>query len=195
MRDAVFRADRLKTMRMRLSAAYKGVNALLMNEGALDWRSGQSFNDTVFFDENVDIHHIFPKDWCTRQGIKADRYDSIINKTPLAYRTNRIIGGFAPTAYLGKLEAGGANTPPIVPGDLDSYLRTHLINPDLLRADDFESFMRDRQERLLAMIEGTMGKSAHRETAKLPDDPEPVVEEGDDENDALEAELTMEAAE
>ena len=32
--ETIFRADRLKTMRMRLSAAYKGVNALLMKEGA-----------------------------------------------------------------------------------------------------------------------------------------------------------------
>ena len=44
----MFRADRLKTMRMRLSAAYKGVNALLMKEGARDFRSGQQFDHTVF---------------------------------------------------------------------------------------------------------------------------------------------------
>ena len=41
--ETSFRADRLKTMRMRLSAAYKGVNALLMKEGARDFRSGQKF--------------------------------------------------------------------------------------------------------------------------------------------------------
>lgn len=61
--EVMFRADRLKTMRMRLSAAYKGVNALLMKEGAHDWRSGQKFDHIVFFGENVDIHHIFPQDW------------------------------------------------------------------------------------------------------------------------------------
>ncbi len=47
--EATFRADRLKTMRMRLSAAYKGVNALLMKEGAQDFRSGQKFDHTIFF--------------------------------------------------------------------------------------------------------------------------------------------------
>ncbi|MGD9825843.1 GmrSD restriction endonuclease domain-containing protein, partial [Desulfobacter sp.] len=36
--ETTFRADRLKTMRMRLSAAYKGMNALLMKEGAQDFR-------------------------------------------------------------------------------------------------------------------------------------------------------------
>jgi hypothetical protein len=67
--ETLFRADRLKTMRMRLSAAYKGVNALLMKEGAEDFRSGQKFDHTVFFGENVDIHHIFPQDWCKKNGI------------------------------------------------------------------------------------------------------------------------------
>jgi hypothetical protein len=91
--ETLFRADRLKTMRMRLSAAYKGVNALLMKEGAENFRSGQKFDHTVFFGENVDIHHIFPQDWSKTNGIKPDVFDSIINKTPLSYRTNRIIGG------------------------------------------------------------------------------------------------------
>ena len=111
--ETMFRADRLKTMRMRLSAAYKGVNALLMKEGAQDFRSGQKFDHTVFFGENVDIHHIFPQDWCKKHGIKPDVYDSIINKTPLSYRTNRIIGGVAPSEYLAKLEKGDETTPPI----------------------------------------------------------------------------------
>src|ERR1017187_6365323 len=66
--ETMFRADRLKTMRMRLSAAYKGVNALLMKEGAQDFRSGQKFDHTVFFGENVDIHHIFPQKWCKDHG-------------------------------------------------------------------------------------------------------------------------------
>ena len=70
--ETMFRADRLKTMRMRLSAAYKGVNALLMKEGAQDFRSGQKFDHTVFFGENVDIHHIFPQDWCKKHGIKPN---------------------------------------------------------------------------------------------------------------------------
>ena len=159
--ETMFRSDRLKTMRMRLSAAYKGMNALLMKEGAQDFRSGQKFDHTVFFGENVDIHHIFPQDWCKTQGIKPAVFDSIINKTPLSYRTNRIIGGVAPSDYLSKLESGNSSTPPIAGEKLDGYLRSHLINPDLLRADSFEAFMEDRQKRLLGLIEQAMGKDAY----------------------------------
>lgn len=108
--ETMFRSDRLKTMRMRLSAAYKGVNALLMKEGSQDFRSGQKFDHTVFFGENVDIHHVFPQDWCKKHGIKPSIYDSIINKTPLSYRTNRIIGGVAPSEYIARLEKGDQKT-------------------------------------------------------------------------------------
>ena len=127
--ETLFRSDRLKTMRMRLSAAYKGVNALLMNEGAQDFRSGQKFDQTVFFGESVDIHHVFPQKWCKDSGLKATIYDSIINKTPLSSRTNRIIGGEAPSEYLAKLEKGSQATPSISSARLDTFLQSHLIDP------------------------------------------------------------------
>lgn len=159
--ETMFRADRLKTMRMRLSAAYKGMNALLMKEGAQDFRSGQKFDHTIFFGENIDIHHIFPKDWCKARGIKSNLFDSIINKTPLSYRTNRIIGGIAPSQYLSKLETGNKTTPPIAPKKLDEFLASHLIDPSLLRSDSFDAFMVDRQNRLLSLIERATGKVAY----------------------------------
>ena len=182
--ETMFRADRLKTMRMRLSAAYKGMNALLMMEGTQDFRSGQRFDHTVFFGESVDIHHIFPKDWCKKQGFNANVYDSIINKTPLSYRTNRIIGGIAPSEYIAKLENGNANNPPIDSNKLDGYLNSHLINPRLLRADSFDEFMSDRQKRLLGLIERATGKVAYSGGQ----------EEGEDveaDEDSTEAELTI----
>jgi hypothetical protein len=186
--ETMFRSDRLKTMRMRLSAAYKGVNALLMKEGAMDFRSGQEFDHTVFFGENVDIHHIFPKDWCKRNDVKPDVYDSIINKTPLSYRTNRLIGGVAPSEYLAKLEDGNEKTPPIDRMRLDGYLTSHLINPLLLRADDFGAFMADRQQRLLTLIERATGKTAY--IGGVEDEGEDVAAD----DDTTEAELTIASA-
>ena len=130
--EGVFRANRLLTMRTRQSAAYKGIHALLMREGAKDFRSGQGYEQTVFFDEGVDIHHIFPEQWCKAQKIDVKIYDTVINKTPLSYRTNRIIGGVAPSLYLAKLELGKRNAdgqienPPIAPTVLDSYLKLAL---------------------------------------------------------------------
>jgi hypothetical protein len=159
--ETIFRADRLKTMRARLSAAYKGVHVLLMHTGARDLRSGQPFDHTVFFGENVDVHHIFPKDWAKKSGHAPAVYDSIINKTPLSFRTNRIIGGDAPSAYLAKLEKGTTTNPGPSPERLDAFLRSHLIDPARLRADDFEGFLADRQRQLLTLIGEAMGKPAY----------------------------------
>jgi len=185
--ETIFRADRLKTMRMRLSAAYKGMNALLMKEGVQDFRSGQKFDHTVFFGENVDIHHIFPQAWCKEKGrdIKPAIFDSIINKTPLSFRTNRIIGGDAPSAYLTKLEKGDKQTPAIERDRLNAYLRSHLIDPEILRSDNFEAFMADRQKRLLDLIEQATGKAVYAGMEQ-----EEGVEVGADE-DTVEAEMVI----
>jgi hypothetical protein len=185
--EASFRPERLKTMRMRLSAAYKGVNALLMKEKAKDFRSGQEFDHTVFFGESVDIHHIFPKKWCEDRNIKAEVYDSIINKTPLSYRTNRIIGGVAPSSYLAKLETGSSEASAVDPIRLDGFLASHLIDPALLRADDFAKFMDARQQALLKLIEQAMGKQSPISTSVYEDYSNELDE------DEEEAELTVAA--
>ncbi|MGH9663730.1 MAG: hypothetical protein ACRD9L_04825 [Bryobacteraceae bacterium] len=66
--------------------------------GAQNFRSGQKFDHTVFFGENVDIHHIFRRNWCKTHRIKSKVYDSIISKTTLFlpdesdHRRRRAIG-------------------------------------------------------------------------------------------------------
>lgn len=176
VRDAGFRAERLDTMRSRLSAAYKGVHALLMGAGARDFRSGQPFNHTTYFDEAVDIHHVFPRDWCRKAGIPDARFDTIVNKTPLSAGTNRLVGGEAPSRYLARLPAkGGAGA-----ADIDRHLESHLIDPRRLRADDFEGFLAQRREALLSIIEQAMGKSVFRDQPN--DEPmgEPLADELDE---------------
>lgn len=156
--EANFHKDRLLTMRMRLSAAYKGINAILMKSGAKDFRSGQEFGHTSFFDEAVDIHHIFPQKWCSDNGKDPRKYNSIVNKTPLSARTNRIIGGAAPSIYLEKLEGGGVDFQSVGHDDLNVYLASHLIDPVTLREDDYEAFLIARQKALLSLIEHAMKK-------------------------------------
>ena len=150
IRDAEFAEARLLTLRTRNSAAYKGIYALLLREGARDWMTGEESSIQSYFDEHIDIHHVFPQGWCRENGIESTRCDSIVNKTPLTARTNRRIGGDAPSAYLERIE---------VPRDgLDEFLRTHLIDPAHLRANDFDGFFAARQSALLGVIREVMGK-------------------------------------
>jgi hypothetical protein len=86
------------------------------------------------------------------------------------------------------LESGNPTTPQIESARLDTYLKSHLIEPNLLRADKFDDFMEDRQKKLLALIEKATGKAVY--TGNVPEEGEDV--EAD--QDTVEAELTIAAA-
>ncbi|RST20167.1 DUF262 domain-containing protein [Streptomyces sp. WAC04770] len=155
IRDARFSESRLLTLRTRNSAAYKGIYALLMKEGAVDWRTGEKTEITEYFAEAVDIHHIFPQAWCERENIDRGTYNSIVNKTPLTGRTNRIIGGTAPSAYLPRL----AKNAEVDEDAVAKHIRTHLVDPAFLVKDDFAGFFEARQQSLVKSIEAVTGKA------------------------------------
>ena len=93
VQDAYFNAPRLLLLRTRQSAAYKGVMALILKHGSKDFISGQDMDFTQFKAANIDIHHIFPRSYCIKGGLPEEKWDSVINKTPISYITNREIGG------------------------------------------------------------------------------------------------------
>jgi hypothetical protein len=159
IRDANFVPSRLLTLRTRNSAAYKGIYALLMRSGCLDFRTGEPIETQTFFDEALDIHHIFPRKWCKTHEIERNIYNSIINKTAIAARTNRKIGGKAPSEYLRKLETDAG----IDLERMSVILASHGIDPDLLYSDRFWQFFETRGEALLQRIEQAMGKPIGRE--------------------------------
>jgi hypothetical protein len=152
---ANFAPTRLLTMQSRLSAAYKGMMAKLMQSGSHDFITGEPIDVQYFFDQAIDIHHIFPRAYCVKSGISQRRCDSIVNKAPLASRTNRKLSGHAPSTYLKTIE----KTEGVGITFLDSHISTHQIDPELLRADDFDAFFRDRAKKLLDIIEKAMGKT------------------------------------
>lgn len=153
--EATFSVDRLYYMRRRQSAAYKGFHALLMREGCEDFVSGTPFSIMTLWQSTVDVHHIFPQAWCKQHQKDRGRMDSIINKTPLSDVTNRyIVRGDAPSVYLKRIEQEHN----ISPATLDDILRTHLIDPVLLRADDFEAFYEDRKAKLADLAARAMAK-------------------------------------
>lgn len=169
--DAEFSESRLLTLRTRRSAAYKGIYALLLRGGACDWLSGEESAVQSYFDEHIDIHHIFPQKWCKDNGIKPNRCDSIINKTPLTARTNRSIGGRAPSEYLGILSRN-------VPYDsLGQYVSSHNIDAQHLWQDDFDSFFASRTALLLAIIRDAMGKAVLRDGVRELDAKSPMRDE------------------
>ena len=155
--EAAFQANRLLTLRSRLSAAYKGLNVLVQREGAKDFFWKASVQELDFEEVALDIHHIFPQVWCENHGIKPSVFNSIINKTPISYKANRMIGGHAPAIYLKSLQ--NHHQVQIDDGQMNAILESHLIDPESMRMNDFELFFNLRQQALLKLIENATGKS------------------------------------
>lgn len=173
--DANFAPMRLLTLRTRNSAAYKGIHAVLMRDGCRDFRTGDPIDVQLYFDDRIDVHHIFPQDWCKRNGIDARRCDSIVNKTPLAARTNRMISNNAPSNYLLRIQRNVS----IDEERMDQILQSHLIDPLALRLDYFDDFFKARETALLERIEQAMGKPIARGIV-VPDDNGTVAFEEED---------------
>lgn len=138
--DFYFNPMRLLGMQSRQSAAYKGVMALILKNHAQDFISGAEMDFSTFSNEKIDIHHIFPKNYCIKEGYDKRKWNSIVNKTPISASSNREIGGNAPSSYLKRLEKNGS----VSSADLDKYVESHWIDHNLLRADDFQNFIIDR---------------------------------------------------
>ncbi|MDQ1923592.1 GmrSD restriction endonuclease domain-containing protein [Massilia pseudoviolaceinigra] len=154
LNEAMFQEIRLRSLRSRQSAAYKGLHALMMRHGCRDFISGRPTDVMTFFNDDIDIHHVFPQAWCKKQGIDKEVFDSIINKTPLSKLSNMSVGGDAPSVYLKRIETSTG----LSSADLDEILRTHLLEPEHLRCDDFAAFYAARSQALARLVAGAMQK-------------------------------------
>lgn len=153
--DANFSPDRLDKLQSRLSAAYKGINMLVLREGAKDFFWKAEIKELDQEDIALDIHHIFPQEWCQEKDIQRDTYNSIINKTPISYKANRKIGGHAPSIYLRKLQE--EKTVQLSDDAMDALVASHGISATALRSNDFEAHYQARKLALLALIGKAMG--------------------------------------
>lgn len=181
IQSAYLQLDRLDKLRTRQSAAYKGIHALLMKSGSRDFVTGKTAEIMSVYQDSIDIHHIFPKKWCMDRGIEPSVYNSIINKTALSASSNRMIGGAAPSVYLAQI----AQDKGLSRSQLDGILETHAIDPDALRADDFEAFWDSRRKRLADLAGRAMGKEIVMESGS----DEPTIEVPDEHEEILESEL------
>ena len=157
VQDSYFNPTRLLGLTSRLSAAYKGILALIFQNHSKDFISGQDMDFASYKSSGIDIHHIFPKDYCIRCNYPARKWNSAVNKTPISYSTNREIGGVAPSKYLAKIESKGQ----VSHDDLNGYRVSHWIDVECARSDDFDAYFIKRASSLLDAIERATGKPIH----------------------------------
>ncbi len=180
--EAIFQQDRLRSLRSRQAAAYKGLHALMMRRGCRDFITDRPTDIMTFFNDRIDIHHVFPQAWCKTQGIEPGVFNAIVNKTPLSKASNIAIGGDAPSVYLKRIE----DRQGIEPARLDEILRSHLIEPEHLRTDDFEAFFATRLAALTDVVAQAMDKPVAMEHG-TDENERDVVSGEDDDLDAEEA--------
>lgn len=153
--SAYFSAARLISLQTRNSAAYKGIMALVYRESCRDFIKGTTMDIVKSMDESPDIHHIFPEAYCIQQGLSKERWNSIVNKTPLLPESNRQIGGEAPSKYSKKI---------MKKADIDETqyrirVESHLVNYEAFINDDFDTYFVDRAKAIMKVIENAMGKA------------------------------------
>ncbi len=152
--SAYFSAARLISLQTRNSAAYKGIMALVYRESCRDFVKGTTMDIVKSMDESPDIHHIFPEAYCIQRGYPKEKWNSIVNKTPLLPESNRQIGGEAPSKYSKKI---------LKKSDIDEAqyrirVESHLVNYEAFIHDDFDTYFVDRAKAIMKVIENAMGK-------------------------------------
>ena len=90
-----------------------------------------------------------------KKGIKREKYNSIINKTPILPATNRSIGGNAPSEYLKTIlkKVDG-----LTENELQRRVESHFIDYTKLKVNDFNGCFISRAKSILNLIEKAMDK-------------------------------------
>ena len=118
--------------------------AVARKRGAKDWFKGVSLTSDVLGEENeIQIHHIFPKALLKAQGVRRKDIDEIANLAFLAAKPNRQISKRPPEEYLAEI----ADKHP-------ERLESQSIPMDrgLWRLDRFQPFLDARRELLAQAV-------------------------------------------
>ncbi len=131
---------------------------------ARDWGTGNQLrHHSLGSHTNLEMHHIFPRAYLSRNGVSANDANNIGNIAFQTGETNRSIGSRAPVEYM----------PEIVerwPGTLESqWVPT---DPELWKVENYQKFLSTRR-RLLAEASNSMLETLR--SGFLPPTAEPIV--------------------
>jgi len=142
----------LRQVRPRQRAVYRGIMALILHSGAMDFHKRGRITAQLLADKKnpVDDHHVFPKAFLDEKKVPASLRDCILNRTYIDRITNRRLSKRSPADYFSEIrnKHGEEAT--------DTLWKSHQFpagpNSPLLN-DDFERFFTYRTEALLGLIQ------------------------------------------
>ncbi len=142
---------RLRNVRPKQRAVYRGVMALILQNGALDFQKRGPITSQLIADKKnpIDDHHIFPRAYLNKRDIPANQRDCILNRTYIDRSTNHRLSKRAPSDYFGEIRQKHGPQP------TDELFRSHLLptgSESPLLKDQFEAFLERREELLMGLI-------------------------------------------
>ncbi len=157
--DFALSTTQLANAKRNRRALYRGVMALVMHSGALDFHVKERITATKIQDLEIDAHHLFPKNWL-KESYQAGNEDALSEELVLNFAlidsvTNKLISDRAPSDYLGEI-AGAMGT-----DERDRIVQSHVIQDSARAAmvgDDYESFVAARARDIAAEIARVTGR-------------------------------------
>lgn len=141
----------LRNATTRRKALYTGLLALSVRVGARDFHDGQKLTKQRLLDQRIDSHHLFPKAYL-QAGSFPSSAELALNRALIDRETNKIIGKKPPSDYLATMESTQGRD------KLERVLQSHLVpSGPAIRSDDYETFIDDRLELVIAQIETLTG--------------------------------------
>jgi hypothetical protein len=135
------------------NAIYRGVISLLLSHSIRDFGRNRRNLAAVPW-EDMEDHHIYPKQFLRPYGIKGERVNNIANRTLLARNTNQQIGNMAPHVYL-------ADSRIVGPEPIQPIVVGHLIDPDVIFTPFteavYDQFLSDRSKKIIDGIKEAVG--------------------------------------
>lgn len=147
------------------SAVYKAIFNILVKNGARDWITFDLPEYSILED-----HHIVPRSWGLKKGLNR-KIDTILNRTPLAKKTNRqVIADRLPNVYLRELFKKAKNDEEVY-----ALLNSHLISrkaADILMRDnfspeDYEEFIEERHKTIISELKSLLGVEKNKTSSKF----------------------------
>lgn len=141
----------LRQVKPRQRAVYRGVMALILQNGALDFHRRGKITAQLLADKKnpVDDHHIFPRTHLDNKAVPASLRDCILNRTFIDRITNRRLSKRAPSDYFSEIRAKQGTS------ETDETLKLHILpqgSQSPLLDDDFEKFLDWRERELKDLI-------------------------------------------
>src|SRR5207245_11018098 len=96
---------KLRSVRPKQRAVYRGTMALILQNGALDFHKRGLITSQLIADKKnpVDDHHIFPRAYLNKRDVSTTMRDCILNRTYIDRATNHRLSKRAPSDYFGEI--------------------------------------------------------------------------------------------